>query len=300
MNWDDLKFFLAVCRAGSIRAAAKSLNVNHATVSRRINNFEDALGERLFNRGSQGYVPTAAADEIFKEASNLEERLSAVERRVAGKDATLKGDIKITLPDLFAHVFMMPDLADFCRLYPQIDLEIIDSTRAFNLANREADVAFRLCDEPPEYLVGRRLARVHRSAYIARSLIPKLQEPGWQEQLNWLGWSDKMRRPIGKIARNYLPFSSKHKIMSASIQGEACRQGLGVSMLPCFYGETLEGVVRLPPYTSEHKFDLWILSHPDMRKNAKIQTFVRFMTERIMSKRALIEGEEFTELDSPL
>lgn len=297
MNWDDLKFFLVVCRTGSIRAAAKSLGVNHATVSRRINGFEQALGERLFDRSAKGYVPTAAADDIFREASNLEERLSAVERRVVGKDKTLKGDIKITLPDILAQGFLMPDLADFCRLYPQIELEIIDSTRPFNLANREADVAFRLCDEPPEYLVGRKLASVHRSCYIARSSIPKLQDPEWLSQQNWLGWSDKLRRPIGKIAREYPRFSSKHKIMSASIQTEACKQGLGIAILPCFYGETVEGIVRLPPYTSAHRMDLWILSHPDLRKNAKIQTFVRFMTDKILEKRAMIEGEVFNRLD---
>jgi len=297
VNWDDLKFFLTVCRTGSIRAAAQSLGVNHATVSRRINNFEESLGERLFERTAQGYVPTAAADDIFKEASNLEERLNAVERRVAGKDATLRGDIKITLPDMFAQGFLMTDFAEFCRLYPEIELEIIDSTRAFNLANREADVAFRLCDEPPEYLVGRKLANVHRACYISSALVPKLEDSTWMAAQNWLGWTDKLRRPIGVLAREYSSFSSRHKILSGSLQAEACKQGLGIALLPCFYGENMDGITRLPPYLSEHKYDFWILSHPDLRKNAKVQTFVRFMTERILAKRALIEGEVFQRLD---
>ena len=293
MNWDDLKFFLVVCRTGSIRAAGLSLGVNHATVSRRINNFEESLGERLFERTPQGYVPTAAGEEIFLEASNLEERLSAVERRVVGKDTTLKGDIKITLPDMFAQGFLMADFAEFCRLYPQIELQIIDSTRPLNLANREADVAFRLCDEPPEYLVGRKLAKVHRSCYISRDSIPHLLDDQWLAQQNWLSWSDKLRRPIGKIAKDYPRFAPKHKIMNGLVQAEACKQGMGIAILPCLYAENVDGLVRVPPYVSEHKYDFWVLSHPDMRKNAKVQTFVRFMTERILAQRALIEGEVF-------
>ena len=89
MKWDDLRFFLAVCRSGSIRGAAKQLGVNHATVSRRINSFEAALNRRLFERTAQGYVRTKDAEEIFQEASHLEERLSSVERLVVGKDTTL-------------------------------------------------------------------------------------------------------------------------------------------------------------------------------------------------------------------
>ena len=292
MNWDDLKYFLSVCRYGSIRSAAKALGVNHATVSRRINNFELALGERLFERTQQGYLLTATAEELYEEASHLEERLSTVARKVAGKDKSLCGDIRVTLPDLLAHQLLMDDFAVFCQEYPDVHLEIIDSTRAFNLANREADVAFRLCDEPPEYLIGRKLANIHRSVYMSKKLLHKLDEPGWLEKQNWLGWTDKQRRPIGRFAKEYPRFESKHKIISAMIQSQACKNGMGVSILPCFVGDKDPELVRVPPYISEPKYDLWILSHPDLRKNLKIQTFVRFMTERVMKKRNLIEGEE--------
>ncbi|NRB37094.1 MAG: LysR family transcriptional regulator [Pseudomonadales bacterium] len=294
MNWDDLKYFLAVCRTGSIRAAAIELGVNHATVSRRINSFEASLGERLFERSAKGYRCTALGDEIFVESSQLEQCLKSIERRVAGKDNTMVGDIRVTLPDILAERLLMPDFADFCEQYPEIQLEIIDSTRALNLANREADVAFRLCDTPPDYLIGRKLANIHRSCYIAKKLYPKLHEDGWLEQQNWLGWTDKLRRPIGKIAREYPRLDSKHKIINAALQIEACKNGMGVGILPCFCADNDDELVRIPPYIAVPRYDLWILSHPDMRHNAKIQCFVRFMVERITQKRPLIEGELFT------
>lgn len=293
LNWDDLKFFLAVCRAGSIRAAAEKLAVNHSTVSRRINSFEQALGQRLFERTGNGYVNTKLADEIFAEASHLEERLSSVERKVLGKSEALSGDIRITLPDLLATGLLMPGFALFCQKYPSIELELIDSIKELNLANREADVAFRIVKNPPEYLIGRKLAVLHRACYISKHLAPKLLEEGWLEQQNWLGWTDKLRRPIGVIAKEYPRFNSKHKIVSNQLQIEACKQGLGVAILPCFRADSDPDLIRIPPYISEGKHDLWVLSHQDMRKNNKVQTFVRFMTEYIISQKGLIEGEDF-------
>ena len=292
LNWDDLKYFLAVCKSGSIRGAAKLLNVNHATVSRRINNFEASYGERLFERSAKGYVPTRAGDELAQDAQSLEEKLSGVKRKVVSKDQALCGDIRVTFPDLFAPL-LLPMFAEFNRLYPNIEFEILDSTRAFNLANREADVAFRVCETPPEYLVGRKVAVLHRACYIQRSLAQHSEDPVWLADQNWLGWTDKLRRPIGKIAREYPKLPSKHKIANTLIQAEACKQGMGVSIMPCFFGDSQHELVRVPPYTSEGKHDFWILNHPDMNQNTKIRTFIDFMRVKIGEQKALIEGRQF-------
>jgi len=293
VNWDDLKFFLAVCKHGSIRSAARYLDVNHATVSRRINNFEASLGGRLFERTAQGYIQTALANELFQEASLLEERMNTVQRRIVSNDDSLKGDIRVTFPECFGQAVLMEDIADFCRLYPQVNVHAVGSARTLNLLNREADVAFRVCDEPPDYVVGRKLATIHRACYISRKLLPKLNEPGWLEKQHWLGWTDKLRRPIGLIAKEYPRLDSQHQILSVTLRAEACKQGMGVAILPCPYADKDPGLIRIPPYVSEAKYALWILSHPDMRKNQKIKTFVHFMTERVLAKRALLEGEEF-------
>ena len=295
MNWDDLKYFLMVCRTGSIRSAALELGVNHATVSRRINNFETTLGQRLFERSAKGYQCTRLGDEIYQEASQLEQCLNSVERRVAGKDTTMLGDIRVTLPDLLGERLLMEDFAEFSCLYPDIQLEIVSSSRELNLANREADVAFRLCDNPPEYLIGRKLATLHRACYISKKFESLINDEDWLAQQNWIGWTDKQRRPVGKIAKAYPRLTSKHKILSSSLQIEACRQGMGVGILPCFSADNDADLVRIPPFISEAKYQLWLLSHTDMRHNVKIQTFVRFMVERVQQKRALIEGECFSE-----
>ncbi|MEE1673395.1 LysR family transcriptional regulator [Agarivorans aestuarii] len=294
MNWDDLKYFLAVCRNGSIRAAATELQVNHATVSRRINSFEASLGRRLFERSPQGYQCTAMGDEIFAEAEKLEQSLKAVERRVAGNDASMVGEIRVTSHQIIAEHLLMPAIAEFCQLYPDIHIEIIDSFKLLSISNREADVAFRLCDSPPEHLIGRKLATIHRACYIAANKQAKLADPTWLAQQNWLGWSDKQQRPIGKIAKSYPKLASRHKLLSPSLQVAACKQGMGVAILGCFIGDTSKDLVRIPPYLSVPKYDLWILSHPDLQQNKKVLTFVRFMTKKFLAQRELIEGKQFT------
>ena len=293
LNWDDLKFFLAVCRTGSIRAAAQHLQVNHTTVSRRINSFEQDLGQRLFERTNKGYIRTKLAEEIYNEASYLEERLSSVERKVVGQDGVLSGEIRVTLPSMLGVDLLMEGFADFVNQYPSVELDVIDSAKELNLANREADVAFRIVKEPPEYLIGRKLAVLHRACYISKQYEQQMLDPKWLAKQNWIGWTDKLRRPIGLIAKEYPRFDSKHKINNGHLQREACKNGMGVAILPCFKGDLEPDLVRIPPYITEPRFDLWILSHPDMRRNKKIQTFVRFMTEFVASKKDLIEGKTY-------
>lgn len=290
MNWDDLKYFLAVARHGSVRAAAKSLDVNHATVSRRIRQFEEQLGYRLFERSGNGYQKTMLANEIYSEAVHLEERLNTISRKVAGKNKEFSGDIRITLPESIAKELLMSDFAEFSELHKNIELEIMESNRQFNLSNREADVAIRICKEPPEYLIGRKLANLHRACYIAKHKQSELEHDDWVSNNNWLSWSDKLRRPAGQIAQEYPRFGTRHKIMDASLQKEACKAGMGIGIIPCFMADTDPGLIRIPPFTSEHKHDLWLLYHPDLRKSAKIQSFVQFIYEKLEQKRPLLEG----------
>ncbi len=291
MNWDDLKYFLAVARHGSVRAAATALDVNHATVSRRIRQFEDSLGERLFERTGTGYEKTQYAEEIYEEAMFLEERLNSVSRKIAGKNKQLKGDIRITLPEGFAASLFINDFAEFGRLHKNIELEILDSARTFNLANREADVAFRICKEPPEHLIGRKVANIHRACYYSAQHADDISDPDWENKANWISWSDKFRRPIGQIARDYPKFTPRHKMMSVLMQTAACKAGMGVAILPCFFADSDPDLVRVPPYTSEAKYELWLLYHPDLRSSAKIQSFVQFIYKKMEMHKPLMEGE---------
>jgi DNA-binding transcriptional LysR family regulator len=294
MNWDDLKYFLAVAREGSVRAVAKTLDVNHATVSRRIRHFEEVLGERLFDRTQGGYQKTLVADEIYQEAVHLEERMHNVSRKIASNDQTLKGDIRVAVLDGFVETLLIKGLAEFCDIHKHINLDILSSSAQLNINNREADVAIRICKNPPEHLVGRKIAVMHRAVYISKALEHKIHDEAFLKTQNWLGFSSKARKPVGVIAKEYPRFESRHYFMDIHLQVAAVKNQMGVGIIPCFVADNDPDLIRLPPYTSEPKHDIWLLYHPDLRKSKKIQTFVQFIYQQFSELRPLIEGESYS------
>src|ERR1700748_292574 len=144
IDWDDVRYFLAAARGGSVRAAAKSLGVNHATVLRRIAQLEERLGAQMFEKLPSGYRLTAAGDEVLELANQMEASSHQLETRVFGRDQGVRGLLRVTLPPPLATRLLMPDFAEFARLHPDIEMEISSSGELANLTNREADVAIRV------------------------------------------------------------------------------------------------------------------------------------------------------------
>src|SRR5437016_5589345 len=139
IDWDDVRYFLAVARGGSVRAAAERLGVNHATVLRRIAQLEERLGVHMFEKLPSGYRLTAAGEEVRELANQMEASSHQLETRVFGRDQSVRGLLRVTLAPPLATHLLMPDFADFARLHPDIEMEILSSGELANLTNREAD-----------------------------------------------------------------------------------------------------------------------------------------------------------------
>jgi molybdate transport repressor ModE-like protein len=144
IDWDDVRYFLAVARGGSIRAAAARLGVNHSTVLRRIAQLEERLGALMFEKLPSGYRLTTAGEEVLELADRMEASSHQLETRVFGRDQSVRGLLRMTLAPTLATHLLMPDLTDFARLYPDIEMEILAYGELANLTNREADVAIRV------------------------------------------------------------------------------------------------------------------------------------------------------------
>ena len=285
MDWDDIRFFLAVGRRDSIRGAAGALGVTHATVLRRIARLEQKLDARLFDKLPTGYLMTAAGAEILAEAEQMEARADALQRRVYGRDAALTGALRVTLPQVLAADLVMPDLTEFARENPGIALEVTTSYEALNLTKRQADVAIRLVypnESPPEHLYGRKLSGVHRAAYTARGM-----EAGTAS--NWVLKEED--GPAPKWARDLLPDAGMDYVVSdVIVQQAAVREGLGAAVLLCFAGESDPGLARIAPALSHHYGDLWILTHGDLRQTPRVRAFTEFFAERLRNRIDLFEG----------
>lgn len=294
IDWDDIRFFLAVARRGSITAAARDLGVNHSTVSRRIAAFEDSLGVRLFDRLATGYALTPAGQEMVPSAQRMEEEALGLDRRLYGRDTELSGLLRVTTAGTFVNPFLMEQVGRFLVEYPGIDIEMVVSSDLANLHAREVDVAIRATMNPPETLVGRRIGRLTATLY-ARSDFVAPGEPG---AANSAGAPDVIAYLEG--ARDYTTASwfrdtyptARVRLRLNNIEAayEAILAGVGIGMLPCHMGDIDPRLRRLPPYHLEPVFDLWLLTHADLRRTAKVRAFINFMANAIMPHKDLIEG----------
>ena len=144
IDWDDVRYFLAVARGGSVRAAAERLRVNHSTVLRRIAQLEERLGAHMFEKLPSGYRLTDAGEEVLEFADQMEASSNQLETRIFGRDQSVRGLLRVTLAPTLATHLLLPDFADFARLHPEVEMEILSIEEPVNLTNREADVAIRV------------------------------------------------------------------------------------------------------------------------------------------------------------
>ena len=282
-QWDDLRYFLAVARSGSLSGAARELGVNHSTVLRRIQAYEERQGVRLFERLPTGYVLTQAAENIYVEALEIEDRVRAIDRELFGGDARLQGRLCLTLyhgmvPLLLAH------LPEFRHRYPEIDLELLVTTEIRDLAAREADIAVRGTSSPPEYLIGHKVADFQHGiytspAYEARGLTVA-EVVLWRDEQTSPAWMVE-HCPNARVAL---------RVDDVEAMTLAVRAGLGRARLPCWVADREPGLLRLPVPLPPGGFGFWILQHADLRASARVRAGRDFLIEVFGAQRDLIEG----------
>lgn len=290
MNWDDLKFFLAVAREGSARSAADKLGVHHSTITRRIEAFESAQKTHLFDRLPTGYALTRAGEDLVQSTTRIESEINSIERQILGQDAQLRGDIRVTTPDVIATNLLMPEFVRFMNIYPEVNLEILTSYGVFSLSKREADVAIRITDNPPEHLVGRKVVRYHCANYATQTYLETHDLSPETCNAHWLGWDASTPYPEWVLESEFPHIPIRGRINNAMVQLAAAKASMGIARLPCFLGDSEPTLTRVPPGKCAPCHDIWILTHKDLVSTVRIQTFMDFMAEVFRHKRALLEG----------
>lgn len=290
-NWDDLRIFLAVARQGSLSGASRTLGVNHSTVFRRITAFEEALKVRLFDRLPTGYTMTAAGEEMFATAQRIEEELAVLGRHIAGQDVRLSGTIRLTTVDSLATGSLPRHIAAFRSIYPDIDFELVVASEVLDLSKREADVAIRTSINPPETLVGRAIADVAFAIYASTDYLAGLGGRA-ADELDWVVADESA--PVRMLGRMANQLTGKGRVVlrtnSVNAIAAAVLDGLGVALLPCWLGDTKPALRRIGPLVANLKPKLWLLTHEDLRRTARIRAFLEFMGKELTRDRDLIEG----------
>jgi DNA-binding transcriptional LysR family regulator len=291
MEWDDLRYVLAVARTGSLSGAARTLAVNHSTVFRRIELLEKRLAVRLFERHRGGYAPTLAGEEMQRIAAQVEEEITALDRRITGADLRLSGTIRLTSTDTFAHILLLPHLQRFRESYPGIELDLVVTGTNVNLTRRDADVALRATGTPPEELIGRRVASIAFAVYGATRWRKRAKRESL-ESLPWVGFEESIAGiTAARLMRTHFPQATPAvRGTSLLTLAQFAGVGAGLAVLPCFVGDRTRGLVRYSERLEGHDQGLWLLTHADLRDTARIKTFMEFFASSLASEKELVEG----------
>ena len=291
IDWDDVRYFLAVAHGGSVRAAAGHLGVNHSTVLRRIAQLEERLGTHMFEKLPSGYRLTVAGEEVLELANQMAASSQQLETRVFGRDQSVRGLLRVTLTPPLATHLLMPDFADFARLHPDIEMDILSFGELANLTNREADVAIRVVYDRktlPQNLHGLKGPELFGGVYISRDQLAAWRA-GTPDPIRWIvisihgipDWTSE-----GEVPATGVPF----RVTDAEAQIAAVRQGLGITALPCFMADADPLLVRVPG-ASLHKYGaVWLLTHGETRKTKRVQLFTAFLSRRLAAYAPRLAG----------
>ncbi len=286
MHWDDLRVFLAVAREGSISGGAKRLNVQHSTVSRRIKSLEAQLGTTLFERKKSGFELSEAGKELAFSAERIEREVLGLEGTLSNHDDTAAGELTVAAINNMASTILLPIFARFSRAQPEIRLHVQVSNKYVSLAERQADIAIRLTNTPPETLVGKRLTTVASTVYGSRRYIASLAEGAAPK---WLGieccafhrsWTEEACPD----------HDHRFYVDDTLLTLAALKQDLGLAYLPCFMGDSEDTLQRHCPPNSAHDLGLWMLYHADLKQNRRVQLFRDHMVHEICELRNLFAG----------
>ena len=280
----DLSLILALVRGRSLARAAAQLRVDVSTVFRSIRRLEAALGKSLFEKSRSGYIPTDTAQALAEQAERAEHALDAARVALQHGEQVVSGTVRLTCTDAVLHSLLLPALARFMPAYPALALELATSNTFANLRRRDADIALRLTNAPPEHLVGRRLGS---ACYVicghAKYREPLAEAPA---TLPWIAPDDSMPDHATVVWREH-EFPSvvpRYRCSSMSAVSQLVHAGLGVAALTDFMASSLPGVERLSDALPGCNTDLWLLTRPDCRALRSVQTLFDELTPLLRAR----------------
>lgn len=297
-DWNEPQLVLAVHRAGSLTGAAKTLGIDHSTAFRRLNAVEARLGVRLFERLTGGsYEATAAGERMAAAAERMEDETLALDRDIVGRDRRLTGRLRVTSSETLAYRELTRHLAAFRKQHPGIVVELAIDNRVLSLSRREADIALRPIRPKEGDLWGRKLADVAWTVYGARDCLGadhvvlasaddlgRHGVIGWEETAVGIRAADWLNRRVATESFVYRTNSLVNQMVAA-------KAGIGLALLPCYLGDRDADLARaLADPVFELAGELWIVTHSDLKRTARVRAFFEIVGEAIARERGLFDG----------
>lgn len=286
LNWNDLQYFVHLVDAQTLTAVADKLNVQHTTVARRIENLEQALNIKLFDRMGKRYTLTEEGNLLYTQAREVAAHVHTF-NRMAQNQNTLQGNVVISAPPVLANELLPAHLSLFHQQYPEIRLSLQGEVHHTNLYQREADIALRIGRPTQDNLVIRKLTDVRYAFYAHPNLLTQLANPEsslplieFQANPNLLAWSNQLQQ----TQNAHVVFATNDMYLAKN----AIAQGLGAGILAEFVGES-NGLIAINPNTGRKLSDkektptaqnsiaaikiseLYLVMHPDVRRSPRVR-----------------------------
>lgn len=279
VDWDDVRYLMALLRQGSVRAAATELKVNHTTVARRLKRMERTLGCRMVQRTPEGYRATDAGKMLLSAGERIESDLGVVLSQVQGADCTIAGTVRLTLTDVLLKN-VSPVLAELTQTYPGLEVEISSSPAMSDIMRLDSDIALRIVSDPPQDLVGRHIATIPVAVYAATQTGLDAA-PINLESASWVRWKapwNKVKLDIW-VSENFPESATVARVDSDFALENLVAAGAGVGLLSPLTADKRDELVRLSPDIDELALDVWLLVHPDLRGVRRVKLVADALVE---------------------
>jgi DNA-binding transcriptional LysR family regulator len=288
-NWSDIQYVIATAKLGSFHSAAIALETNQSTVGRRVARFEAYLGTKIFERHPTGMRLTAAGKILYDKAVLMEEAANDIESSLLAFDSRLSGTVRVFATEGVGYLWLVPVLADFCRMHPGVNIDLVTDREGLDLFSLEADLAVFIERPKNPRLVASKIVKVEHSLFISKSYDERFGRPRDLKNLGQhhfvdyvpyrvcadLAWWTKSVLPVQRI---------QLRVDSASVYLAAIRNGMGIGLLPNFYKRAAPDLIALALPTGCH-LNLWLVSRPIPNKSHRIKILHKFLRDRFSKDR---------------
>ncbi|MCK0206566.1 LysR family transcriptional regulator [Starkeya koreensis] len=295
MDWDHLRIFLAVARAGQMLAAGRQLGLDHATVGRRLGALEASLGTKLFERRTTGSELTAAGERLLAHAERVETEMLQAQSTLGNVDLALAGTVRIGAPDGFGTYFLAPRLGRLAEEHPSLAIQLAPLPRSFSLPKREVDIAVTLQRPAEGRLVARKLTDYTLGVYAARRYLERtgpvetLADVAGRLLVTYV--ADLVYSPALDYFEAFREIEAR-RLECASVVGqmEAVRAGAGIGILHDYAARAHPELVRLLPEMAFRR-SYWLVTHADIRDLRRVREVEDFIAGEVREERACFVAE---------
>jgi DNA-binding transcriptional LysR family regulator len=288
-NWSDIQYVIATAKLGSFHSAAIALETNQSTVGRRVARFEAYLGTKIFERHPTGMRLTPAGKILYDKAVLMEAAANDIESSLLAFDSRLSGTVRVFATEGVGYLWLVPVLADFCRMHPGVNIDLVTDRAGLDLFSLESDLAVFIERPKNPRLVASKIVKVEHSLFISKSYDERFGRPRDLKDLGQHHFVDyvpyRVCADLAWWAKSVLPVQRiQLRVDSASVYLAAIRNGMGIGLLPNFYKRAAPDLIALALPTGCH-LNLWLVSRPIPNKSHRIKILHKFLRERFSKDR---------------